>query len=111
MRKLALILLLLPVTLPMTACSSSTQYENSSYLDSVRRRSDVRNNAFGRDLGKIQNFIDRHFWNYDVNDPYVNYPSDTTKLEHTARFLFSMVSTVPGVDEITTRTITPTAGR
>ena len=38
MRKLALILLLLPVTLPMTACSSSTQYENSSYLDSVRRR-------------------------------------------------------------------------
>ena len=41
--------------------------------------------------------------NYDPNDPYINYPSDTTKLEHVGRFTLTTLSSVPGVDEITTR--------
>lgn len=105
MRKLALVLLLLPVLLPMTACSTSSQYDSDVYFQNLRRRTDGMNNAFGRDLGKIQSFIDRYFWNYNANDPYVNYPSDTTKLDHTAAFLFGLVAPIPPVDEITTRTI------
>lgn len=115
MRKLALVLTLLP----MAACSTltseqeqlgiksvsslSSQYERDTFFSRLRLRSDGRNNAFGRDLGKIQDFIDRHFWNYDPNDPYINYPSDTTKLEHVGRFTLTTLSSVPGVDEITTR--------
>ena len=107
MRKFALVLALLP----MAACSTfgwdgqgagltqeqqqrgikdvtalANSYETQSFFRSVRRRSDGRNNAFGRDLMNITNFIDRHLWNYDANDPYVNFPSSTTKLEHIGRF-------------------------
>lgn len=124
MRKLALALTLLP----LAACSSFTwhghgtqlsdeqrrlgikdadalasHYESATFFSDVRRRSDGRNNAFGRDLMKIQDFIDRHFWNYDVNDPYINYPSDTTKLEHLGRFTLVTATSIPGVDEITNR--------
>ena len=42
----------------------ASTYETQSFFRSVRRRSDGRNNAFGRDLMSITNFIDRHFWNY-----------------------------------------------
>lgn len=114
MRKLALVLCLLP----LGACSLtwdgqgnnvteeqknrgikdvhalSSAYETETYFRGLRRRSDGINNAFGRDLGKIQNFIDRHFWNYDANDPTVNYPSDTGKLEHTGRFVLGTATGV-----------------
>ncbi len=108
MRQLALVLCLLP----LAACSSfawegqggdltaeqknrgikdvaalSSKYETESYFRGLRRRSDGINNAFGRDLGSITTFFDRHFWNYDPNDPTVNYPSETGKIEHTGRFL------------------------
>ena len=124
MRQFALVLTLLP----LVACSSfswegqggdlskeqkergirdvaspSNQYETESFFRQVRRRSDGRNNAFGRDLMGITDFFDRHFWNYDYNDPYINYPSDTTKLEHVGRFALTTVSSLPLVDEITTR--------
>lgn len=115
MRKLVLALLLLP----MAACSSlsseqesrgirsvaslSNEYESGVFWHRLRQRSDGRNNAWGRDLMKINDFFDRHFWNYDVNDPTVNYPSDTTKLDHLGRFGMSVLTSVPGVDEITTR--------
>jgi hypothetical protein len=124
MRKLALVLTLLP----LAACSSfgwegqgagltpeqkkrglkdvtalSNEYNSQQFFREVRRRSDGRNNAFGRDLMRISDFIDRHIWNYDVNDMYVNYPSDTTKLEHTARFGLVAVSSLPLVDEVTNR--------
>jgi hypothetical protein len=124
MRTFALVLTLLP----LAACSSfgwegqgagvspeqkkrgirdvaqlSSDYETQSFFRSVRRRMDGRNNAFGRDLMSIQDFLDRHLWNYDVNDPYVNYPSNTTKLEHVGRFGLMVASSVPGVDEITNR--------
>ena len=124
MRKLALVLTLLP----LAACSSfgwegqgagltaeqrkrglkdvaslSSQYNSQQFFREVRRRSDGRNNAFGRDLMAISDFMDRHLWNYDVNDMYVNYPSDTTKLEHLGRFGMTAVSSLPLVDEVTNR--------
>ena len=124
MRKLALVLALIP----LASCSTfgwdgqgagltkeqrerglkdvsalASAYETQTFFRGVRRRSDGRNNAFGRDLMNITNFLDRHFWNYDVNDPYVNFPSRTTKLEHIGRFGLNTVSALPLVDEITTR--------
>lgn len=124
MRTIALALLLLP----LAACSSfgwdgqggnlseeqkkrgirdvaslSNEYETESFFRGVRRRSDGRNNAFGRDLAKISDFIDRTLWNYDANDPYVNYPSNTTKFEHVGRFGLTTVSGLPIVDELTNR--------
>lgn len=124
MRNHALALLLLP----LAACSSfgwegrggdlsadqkkrglkdvtalSNDYETESFFKGVRRRSDGRNNAFGRDLAAITDFFDRHFWNYDANDPYVNYPSSTTKFEHIGRFGLNTVSSLPIVDELTSR--------
>jgi hypothetical protein len=124
MRKLALAVALLP----LAACSTFTwegqggrlsteqksrgmrdvtaltnEYESQSFFRSVRRRMDGRNNAFGRDLMNIQDFFDRHLWNYDSNDPYINYPSNTTKLEHLGRFGLTMASGLPLVDEVTNR--------
>jgi hypothetical protein len=124
MRKFALVLALLP----FGACSSfgwegqgagitkdqkergikdvaalSGEYNSQSFFREVRRRSDGRNNAFGRDLMSITDFFDRHLWNYNANDPYVNYPSDTTKLEHLGRFGLMTASSLPLVDEITNR--------
>jgi hypothetical protein len=124
MRKLALVLTLLP----LAACSTfvwegegagvskdmkdhgikdvaalSNEYNSQQFFRDVRRRSDGRNNAFGRDLMGITDFIDRHIWNYDINDPAVNYPSDTTKLEHLGRFGLMTITSLPLVDEITNR--------
>lgn len=81
----------------------ANEYETQSFFRSVRRRMDGRNNAFGRDLMKVTDFLDRHFWNYDANDPYINYPSNTTKLEHIGRFGLTTASSFPLVDEITNR--------
>ena len=124
MRKLALVLTLLP----LAACSTfgwegqgggvtqdqknrgikdvaalSGEYNSQHFFREVRRRSDGRNNAFGRDLMGITDFFDRHIWNYNANDPYVNYPSDTTKLEHVGRFGLMTISSLPLVDEVTNR--------
>ena len=124
MRQLALVLTLLP----LAACSSfgwegqgagisqdqknrgikdvaalSSEYHSQAFFRDVRRRSDGRNNAFGRDLMAISDFFDRHFWNYNANDPYINYPSDTTKLEHIGRFGLMTASSLPLVDEVTNR--------
>lgn len=124
MRQLALVLTLLP----LAACSTfgwegqgagisqdqknrgikdvaalSSEYNSQAFFRDVRRRSDGRNNAFGRDLMSISDFIDRHFWNYNANDPYINYPSDTTKLEHIGRFGLMTASSLPLVDEVTNR--------
>ena len=124
MRKLALALSLLPLAACQTLTwrghgaeltseqkelgmkditALSNAYDLESYFRGVRRRSDGRNNAFGRDLMNISDFIDRHFWNYNVNDPYINYPSNTTKFEHFGRFLLGTGSMLPPVDEIVTR--------
>ena len=126
MRKLAIVLTLLPL---LGACKNfgwggpntstlteeqkkhgivdvatlANAHESQVFFTGVRQRSDGRNNAFGRDLDNIVNFWDRYFWNYDKDDPYVNYPSNTTKLEHVGRFGLTTLTTVPGVDEITKR--------
>ena len=124
MRKLALVLTLLP----LAACSSfgwegqgtsvtedqkkrgikdvaslSSEYNSQAFFRDVRRRSDGRNNAFGRDMMAITDFMDRHLWNYNANDPYINYPSDTTKFEHLGRFGLMTLTSVPGVDEVVNR--------
>ena len=124
MRKFALVLALLP----LGACSTfswggsgtgltaeqqqrgiknvttlANSLETQSFFRSVRRRSDGRNNAFGRDLMSITRFMDRHLWNYDENDPYINIPSNTTKLGHVTRVGVKAFSSFPLVDEFTTR--------
>ncbi|MFN6196140.1 MAG: hypothetical protein ACK5BN_20195, partial [Planctomycetota bacterium] len=71
-------------------------HKRNQFFGELRRRNDGRNNAFGRDLMAIQDFIDRHVWNYNQNDPYVNYSNDTTKLGHVGRFGLMQASTVPG---------------
>jgi hypothetical protein len=83
--------------------SLETKHKKNQFFGELRRRNDGRNNAFGRDLMAIQDFIDRHVWNYNQNDPYVNYSNRTTKLGHVGRFGAMQVSSVPLVDEIVTR--------
>ena len=126
MRKLAIVLTLLPL---LGACKNfgwggsnssnlteeqkrhglkdvatlSSEHEQQVYFQSVRQRIDGRSNALGRDLGDIINFWDKYFWNYDRNDPYVNYPTNTTQLEQVGRFGLNVVTGVPGMDEITKR--------
>jgi hypothetical protein len=78
-------------------------YDSAHYWQGARRRADGRNNAFGRSLQNIGSFIDRHFWNYDENDPAVNYASDTTMLQHFGRFGASTVIGLPVVEDITRR--------
>ncbi|MCA8954020.1 MAG: hypothetical protein KDE27_31210 [Planctomycetes bacterium] len=116
MRKLALVLALLP----MAACSSwgsgltpeqeargiksvsalSSDYESDAFWTRLRRSADGRSNAFGRDVRNIGDFFDRHFWNYNANDPYVNYPTDTTRLGHIARGGASFASSTPVVGDV-----------
>jgi hypothetical protein len=75
-------------------------YESRAFYSDVRRRMDGRSNAFGRDMLKIVDFIDRHFWNYDADDPYVNYSTDTTWFQQLGRFTLYEVSSVPGMDSL-----------
>jgi hypothetical protein len=62
------------------------KYETETYFRRLSRRQDGRANAFGRDLAHIQETIDRHFFNYSVDDPYVNFETETGVLGHMARF-------------------------
>lgn len=77
----------------------SSDYESGSFWARVRQRNDGRANAFGRDLQSVQNFFDRHFWNYDVNDPYINYPTDTGRMTHVGRFGTTFVASVPVIGD------------
>jgi hypothetical protein len=83
--------------------SLESRHQKNKFFGELRRRNDGRNNAFARDLMGIQDFIDRHVWNYNQNDPYVNYSNNQTKLGHVGRFGLMQASSVPGVDEIVTR--------
>lgn len=107
MRKLALVLCLLPIGACASSGSSSVtlsgvrkmsaDYRSSVHYQAMRRRSDGLSNAFGRDLGSIQSFIDRHVWNYDANDPMVNQPAEVGRVGHTVGFLFGQVTGVVGL--------------
>ena len=124
MRKFALVHALLPVAACSTVTSSvgsvfggeitaeqrargikpvselASDYKWDSYLAKVRRRSDGIDNAFGRDLSSITSFLDRHIYNYDANDPYINVPSDTTELGHVGNFGVDLVTGLPVVGAI-----------
>ena len=124
MRKFALVLALIPVAACSTVTSSvdsvfggeltaeqrargikpvatlASDYKWDRYMAKVRRRSDGIDNAFGRDLGSISRFIDRHIYNYDANDPYINVPSDTTELGHVADFGVGIVTALPVVGAV-----------
>jgi hypothetical protein len=124
MRKFALVLALIPVAACSTVTSSvdsvfggeltaeqrargikpvatlASDYKWDRYMAKVRRRSDGIDNAFGRDLGSISSFIDRHIYNYDANDPYINVPSDTTELGHVADFGVGIVTALPVVGAV-----------
>lgn len=67
-------------------------YETNAYFSDLRQRQMGRANAFGRDLRAIGVTIDRHFFNYSTTDPYVNYESDTSYLDHLLRFTLSTVA-------------------
>jgi hypothetical protein len=82
--------------------SLSSSYESGAFWTRLRQSSDGRSNAFGRDLRAVGDFIDRHIWNYDANDPYINYPTDTTRLGHTARLGASAVAATPIVGDVAT---------
>lgn len=124
MRQLAL---LLPAAFLMASCSSfvwegrgkgvteqqmrdgipditkmSDDYNDRAYWRSVRRRKDGRTNAFGRDLDKITDFIDRHLFNYSKHDPSVNFPTDSTMLDHSFQFMVdSVAGRLPIIDDST----------
>ena len=70
----------------------ASKYEAQTYFTDLRRRQSGRANAFGRDLRSIGVFIDRHFFNYSTDDPYVNYESDTGYADHLLRFTLSTVA-------------------
>ena len=125
MRKFALVLALLP----MASCSTffggpgaretvtaeqrargikpvsvlTSAYNQDRYLGAVGRRSAGISNAFGRDLASITSFMDRHIWNYNQNDPYINAPSQATRLQHVGAFGVDFVTAMPLVDEVTSR--------
>ena len=68
------------------------EYETAKFWRSVRQRRDGRVNAFGRDLSRIQDLIDRHFFNYSTTDPYVNYPTQSGLISETGGFLGTFIA-------------------
>ncbi len=119
MRKLVLVASLSLLVLPFAACSSVKSDHSSMSVEDIasmdadfesevrsrerERRTAGRANAFGRSLTRITNFVDKYFWNYDVNDPYVNHPTRVGTLSHTGRFLVDTVTAVPFLDQIPPR--------
>jgi hypothetical protein len=63
----------------------SRQYETESYFRRMRQRFDGLSNAFNRDLSHMTDTIDRHFFNYTISDPYVNYQSPLSPGDHLGR--------------------------
>ena len=64
----------------------SSAYETQANFADLRRRQDGRANAFGRDLRSMGVFVDRYFFNYSPDDPYVNYPTNTGYFDHLMQF-------------------------
>ena len=69
------------------------EYESQKAWGDVRRRVDGLTNSLQRDLGGIFVTIDRHFFNYSPNDPYVNHPTNENYLSVT---LFELGTGVGG---------------
>lgn len=74
MRKLALIL---PIVLLFAGCRSEADslvkdYETDRFWQELSNRQTGRSAAFSRDMEHIRRTWDRHFLNYDWDDPYLN---------------------------------------
>lgn len=78
-------------------------YDTKKYFGDVKRRKDGLENAFGRDLNQITSTIDRHFFNYSADDPYVNHPSTSSAFNHLMRFTIN--TTYPAVSFVETGSI------
>ena len=79
------------------------QYDTQKYFGDLKRRKDGRENAFGRDLDAITATVDRHFFNYSADDPYVNHPSTASAFNHIMRFTIN--NTYPAVSLVETGAI------
>ena len=79
------------------------QYDTTHYFESLRRRKEGLENAFGRDLDSITATIDRHFFNYSADDPHVNHPSSASHFNHLMRF--GLNTTYPMVSYVETGSI------
>lgn len=64
----------------------SANYNTRKYFRDLRRRYTGRSNAFAAGLEQINATLDRHFFNYSLDDPYLNYESDLTWSDHVLRF-------------------------
>ncbi len=54
----------------------AAEHSRQLFWAEVRRNMDGRTNALDRDFKNIGTTIDRHFFNYSPDDPYVNFPTD-----------------------------------
>jgi hypothetical protein len=79
--------------------SLTTAYETDKFFSGVRTRMDGRSNAFSRDMDNIIATIDRHFFNYSADDPYVNFPTQYSILDHSLRTGVRLVTPMPLVQE------------
>lgn len=75
------------------------QYETQKLFAGLRRRMDGRSNAFARDMDSIVSTLDRHMFNYSADDPYVNFPTEYSILDHSLRTAVKVVTPLPLVQE------------
>lgn len=78
-------------------------YETAKFFSGLRRRMDGRSNAFARDLDSITTTIDRHFFNYSVDDPYVNFPTEYGPVDHSLRTAVTTFTPMPLAQDVMRR--------
>ncbi|MEZ5965798.1 MAG: hypothetical protein R3F56_18325 [Planctomycetota bacterium] len=81
----------------------TSEYETAKFFSGLRRRMDGRSNAFGRDLDNITATIDRHFFNYSADDPYVNFPTEYGPVDHSLRSMVKTVTPMPLAQDLMRR--------
>ncbi|HLU40554.1 MAG TPA: hypothetical protein VK081_14310 [Planctomycetota bacterium] len=81
----------------------SSEYETEKFFAGIRRRMDGRSNAFSRDLDSITATIDRHLFNYSVDDPYVNFPTEYGPIDNTLRSAVKTVAPLPVTQDLMRR--------
>lgn len=81
----------------------TSEYETDKFFSGLRRRMDGRSNAFSRDLDSITATIDRHLFNYSVDDPYVNFPTEYGPIDHSLRSMVKTVTPMPLAQDLMRR--------
>jgi hypothetical protein len=79
------------------------EYETAKFFTGVRRRMDGRANAFGRDLDNITALVDRHFFNYSADDPYVNFPTEYGPVDNSLRSMVKIMTPMPLAQDLMRR--------